>query len=322
MNSFPSTCSAAVDKAAIKAALERCGAYRCGIAAASAVDSGVTEQYRLWIESGSVGELGYMTRHEEIRRSPQGLLPGARSVIVAVFAYPRPSEVEFAPGALRIASYALGDDYHLVLKRRLGDAVSELKGSYGGEYRIAVDTAPLPERYWAKKAGVGYTGLNGMLIVPGAGSCFFIGSIVTTLDIEPDNPCTYSCAGCRRCVAACPAGAIRDTGDGHTQIDCRRCLSCLTIEHHGDFEGEVPRLGKRLYGCDTCTGACPHNLLSPPPPVIPEFKPRPQLLALTAEIVSGLDENAYSALFRKSAIKRAKLEGLRRNAAATSAEKK
>lgn len=291
----------------IRALVIGAGAYRVGFAEAGPVDEADSLCYDRWIDGGYHGPLGYMERYDAVRRDPRLLLEGAATVVSAAFSYYTP--VEWTDRSLRIARYALGDDYHDVLRRRLTEVARTIESRYGGATRVCVDTAPIRERYWAQKAGVGFIGRNGQLIVPGAGSYFFLAEILTTLPIEPDEATAPShCDGCDRCRRSCPAGAI-DGAAG--RVDSRRCLSCLTIEHRGPFEAPV-RLGNRLYGCDTCQDVCPHNA-NPPVTAIREFAPRPELLSLDPARIESLDPAGFSTLFRRSAIKRAKLEGLQRN---------
>ncbi|MCI9606707.1 MAG: tRNA epoxyqueuosine(34) reductase QueG [Muribaculaceae bacterium] len=293
------------------------GAFAYGVAAASEVDEADSSLYRKWLDDNFNAGMEYMERNMEVRCNPDMLLPGVRSLIVCAFAYPRPASIVWPDDSLRIAAYALGDDYHEVVRRRLDAAAQAIKQKWGGECRVCVDTAPLRERYWAHRSGLGYIGLNGLLMVPGAGSCFFLGTILTTIAIAPKPPVELNCGYCRRCIACCPAGAIKDAGKNITLVDSRKCLSCLTIEHRGDLP-ENTRLGNRLYGCDTCQSVCPHNRLTPAPAPLPEFMPRPALLGLTKERVLAMTRDEYTELFRRSAIKRAKLEGLLRNARHTS----
>ena len=287
------------------------GAYRCGIARVEPVDASSARVYDEWIAAGRHDTMDYLERYGDVRSDPSLLLEGARSIIVAAFPYARP--VIPSDGKLRIASYAHGDDYHDVLRRRLEGAAEKIRARWGGATRVCVDTAPLRERYWAVKAGVGFVGINCQLILPGAGSYFFIGSILSTVEMTPDAPCRLSCAGCRRCVVYCPGQAL-DGNPSHPTLDARRCLSCLTIEHRGPLPEGV-RLGRRVYGCDTCQIACPHNRMADPVEPLPEFAPRPGLLALTRDEVLSMSQEKFSTLFKNSAIKRAKLAGLQRNAA-------
>ena len=290
--------------------MSQSGAYRFGIAAVEPVDGRSAAAYDQWIAAGCHDTMDYLDRYADVRRDPSLLLEGARSMIVAAFPYAAP--VLPGEGKLRFAAYALGDDYHEVLRRRLEGAAEVLRQRWGGLTRVCVDTAPLRERYWAVRAGLGFIGLNCQLILPGAGSYFFIGTILSTVDMTPDAPCRLSGAGCRRCVVYSPGQAL-DGNPSHPSLDARRCLSCLTIEHRGPLPSGV-RLGRRVYGCDTCQIACPHNRMADPVRPLPEFEPRPELLELTRDDLLSMDQQRFSTLFRHSAIKRAKLAGLQRNA--------
>lgn len=278
------------------------GGAASGIAPADVVASDEFSRFEKWLDAGMNGDMHYMERYLDIRRDPALLLPDARSIIVVAFSYRQERGV---PG--HIASYALGDDYHEVVRARLEQVAARLTAKYGGATRVCVDTAPLLERYRAVRAGIGFIGRNHLLIVPGIGSYVFIGSILTTLEIAPDIPCTLSCDGCGRCEAACPGKALGADG-----LDARRCLSYLTIEYRGDFPDDLDLHGC-LYGCDTCQRVCPHNA-GVPATSIPEFAPRPALTALTPAQAATMTQPEFSAMMRHSAIKRTKLAGLQRNA--------
>lgn len=281
------------------------GGAACGIARAGFVDDAEFAYFEKWLERGMHATMRYMENYREIRRNPQLLLPGAQSVIVVAFPYYHSGQNDGNLG--RIAAYAHGDDYHDVVRGRLEQLAVRVRDNFGGETRVCVDTAPLLERYWAVRAGVGFVGRNRLLIVPGAGSYVFIGCVVTTVAFEPDSPCGMECAGCLRCIASCPGGAL--TAEG---LDARRCLSYLTIEHRGDIPEGVDLCG-RLYGCDMCQRVCPHNRsLSDTP--ITEFHPREALRTLTPEKIAAMNQQEFSAIMRRSAIKRTKLTGLQRNA--------
>lgn len=322
---------------AVKQIILEAGACAVGIARCEPVGEEDSQLYDRWIESGRHGALDYMTRYRDLRRDPGMLLEGARSVIVAAFRYPSSKELLYTPGHVRWARYAVGDDYHDVLRRRLTDASARLAtisglsdksdmsdgsdGSEGDEarFRITVDSAPMRERYWAWRAGVGIIGLNGQLIVPGIGSSVLLATIITTLTLEPTATLSATpspaCTLCRRCVEACPGHAL----DGHGGVNARRCLSCLTIENRDpELSPEIAgylRASGRLYGCDICQEVCPMERGSSDyPGVIPELRPRPALLDLTPEDLRHMDQATFSATFARSAIKRAKLAGLRRNA--------
>lgn len=315
MNCSPSRCDDAASAAdggvvaSIAAALETSGAVAWGIAEARPAPEAAL-RHRRWVEQGRHGSMAYLARYDEVRRDPRLLLegPGARSLIVAAFPYCG-APLRRPVGTLRMARYALGDDYHEVVRRRLTEVARRALDPAGGEWRVCIDTAPLLERYWAVEAGLGFVGVNGQLIVPGKGSYLFLGTIVTSLALPPSEPCRRRCSGCQRCVRVCPGGAISPDGS----FDARRCLSYLTIENRGEMPSDA-NLGSRLYGCDACQEICPHN--STPPDPLPEFEPRPELLGLTLQRVLAMEQPEFSILFTHSAVKRAKLAGLRRNALA------
>lgn len=288
------------------------GVYRYGIAEATAVETANVSRYNKWISDGYHAEMDYLNRYHDVRSNPQLLLEGATSVICCAFPYYSPTKR--APGSLRIARYALGADYHDIVRRRLETAAERIREIYGGETRVCVDTAPLRERYWAERSGVGFVGRNNHLIIPGAGSFFFLGEILTTAKFVPTEPsqeliaAKQMCLDCGRCIKACPTKALSTDG----RCDAGKCLSYITIEHRGEFTEEVD-LHDTFYGCDRCGDACPHNQ-HPVETTIAEFTPRERLLRLSAEEMLEMSQEEYAELFRGSAMKRAKLAGLQRNA--------
>lgn len=280
------------------------GATASGVARLCEVDPEAEELYARWIAGGCHGEMSYLERYRDVRRDPRLLLEGAESIIVAAFSYFTPGLFERGDG-LKWARYALGRDYHEEVRERLGRVAGAITEATGAQCRVAVDTAPLRERYWAVRAGVGFIGVNNQLIVPGAGSWCVLGEIITTLGLEPDPPCTLTCDGCMRCVRACPGCAL----DGRGGLDARKCRSYLSIEYRGE---DVPEFGDRIYGCDVCQEVCPHNA-SAAPTGVAAFSPRPEILALTRERIAGMEQSEFSRIFSHSAIKRTKLAGLVRN---------
>ncbi len=249
--------------------------------------------------------MDYLDRYHDVRRDPRLLLEGARTMVCCAFAYTR-------AGMARntyFADYALGEDYHRVLRRRLKPVAAAMEAAVAGSAtRICVDTAPLRERYWAQRAGIGFVGLNNQLIVPGIGSAVFLAEVLWTASVKPDEPCTTRCAECGACMRACPGKAL----DGLGGMDARRCLSYLTIEHRGDFDPSL-RLSGRIYGCDICRDVCPLGRGEDTPDVLPEFEPSPSLMRLSAGDIASMDEDTFGTLFARSAIKRTRLEGLLRN---------
>ena len=280
------------------------GASVWGVARAGEVSEQQRNLFDSWIASGRNASMDYLEKYPALRMNPSGLLPDVKSVIVAAFAYPASPDADGMP---RWAGYALGDDYHDVIRQRLSGVADALTESFGCECRVCVDTAPIPERYWAVMAGIGFTGRNSQLIIPGRGSRFFLAEILTTLPFEADEPCLLECDGCMACVHACPGGAI--CGDG--TIDARRCNSYLTIENRDEIPADADLRGY-VYGCDICQAVCPHNRESSNA-ILPEFTPRREILELTYEKLGELTQPEFSAIFRRSAIKRAKLVGLLRN---------
>lgn len=314
------------------------GAYACGVVRAMPVTAEAVARYEEWLADGNAGNMDYLGRYGEVRRDPRLLLDGegARTLIVTLFAYQ--DNVHPAEGVPYIAHYALGQDYHDVLRRRLKTVIGQLRPRFGGKWRICVDSAPLMERYWAARAGLGVIGDNGCLIVPGVGANFFIATIVTTAQMPTDDPVegTSHCLGCGRCVRACPTGALR--GDG--SVDARRCISYLTIESHDDIPADIPT-GNTLYGCDVCRRACPlaccktdigqgrqlehsedledseHSSVSTSGKfaetmtVLPEFTPDSRLLSMTVADWRALDDEGYAALTAHSAMRRVSLDKLR-----------
>ncbi|MCM1293917.1 MAG: tRNA epoxyqueuosine(34) reductase QueG [Bacteroides sp.] len=299
-----SSCSSTID--CLDGAIRRAGGVAWGIARLEPVEERHFSNFESWLKAGNHGEMRYMEHYSDIRRDPRLLLDGAKSIIVVAFPYYHHDQ--FEGNLSRIAAYAHGDDYHEVLRERLATVVEEIKAnSYSvseKDFRICVDTAPLFERYWAVKAGVGFIGRNRMLIVPGYGSYVFLGSIITKLELPESEPCRESCMDCGRCVEACPTGAL----DG---ASCR-CLSYLTIEYRGQFDEDVDLHG-RLYGCDICQRVCPLNAAAAETSIA-EFHPREALRTLLPEKAIAMTQSEFSTIMRHSAIKRTKLAGLQRNA--------
>lgn len=281
------------------------GAVAWGVSDAGPTDSADSAIYDSWLERGMHGPMAYMERHSELRRDPRLLLPGAQSIVVCAFAIRQSVHNPY------VADFALGDDYHDVLRTRMEGVARGIREALGGDTRVCVDSAPLRERYWAVRAGLGNTGRNGRLIVRGIGSDVLLAEVLTTaaLDSTPPAEEFEGCTGCDACMRACPAGAL----DGSGAVDARRCLACLTIEHRGELP-EGTRLHGRLAGCDICARVCPANARPIPEPV-EELRPREASLALTPDTALAMTQEEFSAAFRGSPLKRLRLAGLQRNAA-------
>lgn len=248
--------------------------------------------------------------HRELRRDPSLLLDGARTVIsLALNYYPS----RFQPsGALRVAYYAYGRDYHEVMREKLVALAQFIEQTTGCATRPCVDSAPIRERYWAQRAGIGFVGRNNCLIIPGRGSFFFLGEIVTTIQLPPDEPCEMTCGDCGICIDSCPSGALAI----EAAADCNRCLSCLLIENHAetlpDWVGQV--VGGRVVGCDECQLCCPHNahVLAT---TVEDFAPADAVMTLTRERVAQMTAGDFKRTFAHSAISRLRYKTLQRNAA-------
>lgn len=279
------------------------GAARCGFAEAQPVDEEARRLYDSWIAEGKNGTMDYCRKYADVRSDPRLLLDGARTVVCCAFPY------ESEERSAIISRYALGRDYHHAVKERLASLAEKITAAYGGECRAVVDTAPMRERYWAVKSGIGFTGINNQLIIPGLGSYFFLGELLWTGYVEPDTPCTLHCVNCRRCVIFCPGKAL----DGKGGCDARKCVSYLTIEHRGELP-EGANLAGKAYGCDICQQVCPHNRAEKTPP-LPEFVPDPEILGLSADDLAAMTPNHYKKITARSAMRRAPLPQLLRNIA-------
>lgn len=280
------------------------GFTACRFVSAVPVDDNAVRDYNDWISCGKHDEMHYMERNGDIRNNPELLFEGAHTIIcLAINYFPKTFQPHHAP---QFAYYAYGNDYHNILRSKLKQLSKFIETEYGAKSRCCVDTAPIRERYWAKRSGLGFIGRNNQLIIPGKGSYFFLCELITTLSIEPDAPCMLSCGDCNRCIEACPTQALSLKG----ALDARKCLSCLTIEHHGDLPATL-NIGNHIYGCDECQKACPHNSHAQPTE-IEEFTPSDAFLSLNHETIGAMTQESFNNLFKHSAIKRATLATLQR----------
>jgi len=281
----------------------------CGIAKAGFLNNEVTN-FENWLHAGMHGKMTYMENHFDKRLDPRKLVEGARSVIVFMYNYfPAkgiPSNDNFV-----ISKYAYGKDYHLVIKDKLKTLIAGLKELAGDiQARAFVDSAPVLERAWAIRAGLGWIGKNSLLVNPKQGSYFFLAEIITDLELDFDDSGNNDfCGSCRNCIDACPTGAIV----APKTIDSRRCISYLTIE----LKGEIPehfagQFNDQIFGCDICQDVCPWNRFSKPSPE-PQFTPDYRLLELKKMDWENLSSESFNRIFKDSAVKRTKFEGLKRN---------
>jgi len=281
--------------------------------AACAPPSHATE-FRNWLQEGAAGEMHYMQRSEERRCDPQKVLSGAKSILIVALNYfqghpATPKAFGTATSARgRIARYAWGDDYHNVIAVKL-DKIDNFLREFGGRQKCYVDTGPILERDHAARAGIGWHGKSTMLIDPRLGTWFFLGEILTTLDLPPDDPQRDRCGKCERCISACPTAAIT----APHRLDARRCISYLTIELKGSIPVELrPLIGDRIFGCDDCLDACPWNRFAQ---VSREsvFSARRSTTGMSLRDYLKLSDAEFSELFKDSPIKRIKRRGFLRN---------
>ncbi len=279
-------------------------------------------RYEAFVRAGMQGEMAYLAEHAEVRArlDTPAILAGARSVVCVARRYQRSPEAEAAdpPFAQRIARYARGRDYHNVTRKKLRQLAAYLRSLGSPEEPVGarpmVDDVPVLERAWAARAGLGFVGKNGMLIVPGEGSFVLLGEVVTTLALTPDTPMSERCGSCARCLDACPTRAF----DRPFVLDPRRCIAYLTIEHRTAIPEEMrPGLGGHLFGCDECQTVCPfnHSARVRSAEATTSFEPHPRWSA--TQIVDLLDPSSsrWKDVSEGSPLHRATQAGLARNAA-------
>jgi len=281
----------------------------CGIARAEVLDDDA-RRLETWLNKGMQGTMQYMENHFDLRIDPSRLVPGAKSVITLLMNY-FPAQ-EQLPAAPRVAKYAYGQDYHEVIRSRLKDLLGKIRENIGEvEGRGFVDSAPVLERSWAVRSGLGWIGKNGNLLTRQAGSFFFIATLIVDLDLEYDVAFAGDyCGTCTKCIDACPTGAIA----ADKVVDGSKCISYFTIELK---ETLIPdkmkgRFDDWLFGCDTCQDVCPWNRFSRPTEE-PAFSPIPAILNFRTSDWEELTEEAFKEIFRHSALKRSRWSGIRRN---------
>ncbi len=300
-----------MDRDGLRAALLEAGAAAVGFASAGPVSEDEDRRLRGWLAAGHHAGMAWMERHADLRRDLDNVLPGTRTVISLAFPYApereRPSDLPY------LSRYAYGRDYHEAI-RSLLTAVLEQTGLLSS-CRICIDSAPVSERFWAIRAGIGYRGDNGALIVPGIGPEVFLAEILTTIEFEPDSPSYAECLHCGVCLRACPTGALQADGT----IDCRSCISYLTIEHRGLWTDpdaiaamSTPAGRTSLFGCDRCITACPlRNDTSSPHTW---NQPLPAMLALAPSDIPA-QQSEFKRRFAHTALLRPGLQNLLRNIA-------
>lgn len=286
----------------IRARARELGFDAAGFARAEAHPDGA--RLEAWLEAGRHGTMGWMARDAERRADPRAVLAEARTVISLAIGYYRGGWTEAGDAAPRglIARYAWGRDYHKAIRKRLlalAESIRDL--SPAPRFLAYVDTGPVLDRAWAERSGLGWIGKNTNLIRKSAGSWLFLGEILTDLELPPDEPHRNYCGTCARCISACPTGAIT----GPYQLDARRCISYLTIEHRGPIPIELrPSIGTRIFGCDDCQEVCPWNRFATPT-ADPAFVERPE--QQTPELIAllSLDDEGFRRRYAGTALRRA-----------------
>lgn len=282
-----------------------------GIASAQPADT--FDRLRAWLDQGYAGAMDYMVRHALARRHPSSILPNVRSVVMVGMNYSRQSAAGSRQSSAQVARYARGLDYHRVLRKKLKLLLEWLQAEVPGCHgRCVVDTAPLLERDFARRAGLGWFGKNTMLLNKRLGSYFFLGALLLDAQLQPDPPQTNGhCGTCTACLDACPTGAFPEPG----KLDARRCISYLTIELRAPIPEELREgVGDWLFGCDVCQEVCPWNRKTPSarPTAWPA---RHDLAALDAAELLSLSAEDFRSRFQETALARPKRRGLLRNAA-------
>ena len=328
MNSKPSIDKSELSRQ-IKAEATRLGFFACGIAHAEAVDEETAHEVRRWLSEGRHAGMDYMNNHTDKRLDPRLLMSGLQSIVSVALNY---APVQRIPQEqYQLAGYAYGQDYHDIVKTKLRSLATHFGFTpypspsnpsnsltpSSPSFRVFCDSAPILERYWAVKAGLGWTGRNHQLILPQAGSQFVLGELFLDIPLQYDQEMPSRCGSCHRCLETCPTHAL-GTWNPHRPhqrqpLDAHRCLSYQTIENRENLNPTtIQAMGNTIYGCDRCQTACPWNRLAPPTD-IPELQPRTELLEMTREKWLHLSEDDYRRLFKGSAVKRAKYTGLMRN---------
>lgn len=291
----------------IKTEAQRLGFLSCGISKAGFLEE-EAPRLEAWLNKNMNGEMKYMENHFDKRLDPTLLVPGAKSVVSLLLNY-FPEQTQ-EKDSYKISKYAYGTDYHLVIKDKLKHLLHFIEEQIGDVHgRAFVDSAPVLDKAWAAKSGLGWMGKHSNLLTKQVGSFYFIAELIIDLDLEYDNPVTDHCGSCTACIDACPTQAIVDP----YVVDGSKCISYFTIE----LKNEIPRDVKNqfddwIFGCDVCQDVCPWNRFSKPHRE-PLFNPQPELLEMSKKDWQEITQEIFGKIFQKSAVKRTKFEGLKRN---------
>lgn len=296
-------------KELIVAKAKELGFFYCGVSKADFLEE---EEPHLtkWLKEQKNGSMQYMENHFDKRLDPRILVPGAKSVVSLLLNYYTPKK-QLDPEAPKISQYAYGEDYHFVIKDKLKSLFNWIQTEIGEvDGRVFVDSAPVMDKAWAKKSGLGWIGKNSNLINPKEGSFFFIAELILDLELEPDGPIKDYCGTCTKCIDACPTDALATP----YVVDGSKCISYLTIELKDELLPSEfkDKMDNWMFGCDICQDVCPWNRFSKPH-TEKAFTPHEKLLHMNKSDWEDLSEEVFREVFRKSAVKRTKFSGLKRN---------
>jgi len=292
----------------IKEEAKRLGFEYVGISKADFLESEVSS-LESWLKKGNYGEMSYMENHFDKRLDPRLLVPGAKSVVSLLYNY-YPSEQQKVVDAPKISKYAYGQDYHEIIKAKLRELMDFIQTEIGEvDGRVFTDSAPVLEKAWAGKSGLGWIGKNGLLITHKRGSYQFISELILDLELAEDGATTDHCGSCTKCIDACPTEAI----ESPKVVNGSKCISYLTIELKGEIPSEFKgKMGDWVFGCDICQDVCPWNKFSIPN-TEPLFNAQEGLLDFTRDEWFEMTQEVFSIVFKKSPVKRTKYGGLTRN---------
>ncbi len=292
----------------IKTEALRLGFDYCGISKADFLEE-EAPRLEMWLSKNMHGQMSYMQNHFDKRLDPRLLVPGAKSVISLLLNY-YPSEKQKDLTAPKISKYAFGDDYHFLIKEKLNQLLEYIKNNIGEvDGRAFADSAPILDKAWAKKSGMGWIGKNSNLINKNSGSFYFIAELIVDLELEYDNAVKDYCGACTRCIDACPTNAII----APYSVNGSKCISYFTIELKENIPSQVKgQFDNWMFGCDICQDVCPWNRFSKPNKE-KRFQPKDELLGMKKEEWQELTEETFKRIFKNSAVKRTKFIGLKRN---------
>ena len=292
----------------IKRLAKQIGFSSCGISRARFLHE-EEKNFEDWLKQGYQGTMSYLERNFDKRLDPTKLVPGAKSIISLTFNY-FPTKKKFNDNSFLISKYAYGKDYHIIIKDKLKELFSQMKKEVGDiEGRVFVDSAPIHERAWAKISGLGWIGKNSLLLNKKMGSYFFLAELICDLDLEYDSTVSDHCGTCTKCIDACPTDAITQA----QVVDANRCISYLTIENKNEIPKELSKsFNNYIFGCDICQDVCPWNKFSTSHNE-KEFLPKEEFSKMSKKDWQELTHETFNKIFKNSAVKRAKFQGLKRN---------